>query len=65
MTKILATVLFAVLAGTLAVHAMPPAIAAKSAPVQPSFDIVMPAPHEPFDQTEITPVETVGASRTE
>ncbi|MEP7100893.1 MAG: hypothetical protein ABI781_10310 [Burkholderiales bacterium] len=65
MTKIFAAALFAILAGTLAVHAMPPEAVANSAPVQPSFDIAMPAPQEPFDTTVITAVETVGASRTE
>lgn len=65
MTKILAAALFAVLAVTLAVHATPSVVAVSSAPVQPSFDIAMPAPQEPLDATVITPVETVGASRTD
>ncbi|MBC7832932.1 MAG: hypothetical protein H7Y62_13050 [Hyphomicrobium sp.] len=65
MTKIFAAALLAILAGALVVHAMPPEAVASSTPVQPSFDIAMPAPQEPFDTTEITAVETVGASRTE
>ena len=47
MTRTLASALFAILAGALAVHAMPRELVARSATVQPSFDIAMPAAQEP------------------
>ena len=65
MIKIIAAALFTVLACSLAVFAMPSTVVAASAPVQPSFDFEMPAPQAPFDETVITAVETVGASRTD
>ena len=65
MTKILALALFAILAGCVAVEALPPAAVAGNTPVPPSFDIAMPAPQEPLDTTVITAVETVGAARNE
>jgi hypothetical protein len=53
MIKLLAIALFFVLAGTLAVHAMPRDAGAHEAvaewPVQASFDIAMPALSEPLD----------------
>ena len=71
MNKILIAAFFLILAGCVAVdigqsatHA-PTAVAAATTPeilVTPSFDIEMPVLHEPFDQTPITPMETVGAS---
>jgi hypothetical protein len=62
MTKILVTALLVMLAGFVAVMAVPPTLAASALPVPPSFDIAMPAPQAPFDTTSITPFETVGAS---
>lgn len=66
MTRFLANILFLVFIGVLAGHAASPDAVARSLPVQPSFDVAaMPAPAAPFDTTEITAVETVGAARNE
>lgn len=43
MTKLIASTLFAALAGTLAVLAMPAALVAQTEAVQPSFDVAVPA----------------------
>lgn len=63
MTKILATALLVMLAGFAAVRAVPPTLAARTAPVLPSFDIAMPAPLESFDTTPITAFETASVPR--
>ena len=70
MTKLLAATLFVIAAATFAVSAMPPPDnlgATTSSPSLPSpsssHSFGMPAPQAPFDTTEITAVETVGASR--
>lgn len=72
MTKLLAATLFVIAAATFAVSAMPPPAnlgATTSSPSLPSpspspwHSFGMPAPQAPFDTTEITAVETVGASR--
>jgi hypothetical protein len=65
MTKIVAAALLVILAGFVAVKAVPSTQAAMAVPVTPSFDIAMPAPQEPFDTTPITGVETAGASPSE
>lgn len=68
MTKILAP-LFVLFAGALAYSAMAPSAVAHSAapvqtvPAQPASGSAMPAPQEPLDTTEITPVESAGAAR--
>ncbi len=64
MTRILVATLLLVLAGCVAVEAVQPVAAAiDTAPA--SFEIAMPAPHEPLDTTPITAVETVGAAPNE
>ena len=63
MTKILASALFAVLVGGLAVHTLPAAAIAAATPVQGSFDIAMPASQEPHDQAVLAAAETTGVSR--
>jgi hypothetical protein len=70
MNKTLIAGLLLVIAGCLVVQAQthataktPAASVAQPLPVPPSFDIEMPVLHEPFDETAITPTETVGAAR--
>ncbi len=70
MTKIVAIALFLVLAGTLAVHAVPRDAATREAvaaewPVQPSFDVALPVLSEASDVTSATKTATVGGARSE
>ena len=71
--KLLWTALLSSLAASIVLYAMLPAGAAEATQVtaplgeSQTFSPVMswPAPQEPFDNTPITPVETVGAARFE
>ena len=69
MTKFLVTILFAVLVTASAIYMLQPVEAAS--PTEPAMDPTAtrraepepawPAPAAPFDETPITPFETVGA----
>ncbi|MDM0066749.1 hypothetical protein [Variovorax sp. J31P207] len=70
MTKLLATALLSIVAASIVFYAIQPVDAAATpqasdSPVSNSFtsiDLSMPPPQEPFDNTPITPFETVGAA---
>jgi hypothetical protein len=66
MNKTLAFSMFAAALFALSLHSVPNVTAAEAAPTPISQDVAaMPAPQEPFDNTPITAVETVGAARGE
>ncbi|MDM0033452.1 hypothetical protein QTI33_15055 [Variovorax sp. J22P271] len=70
MTKLLATALISIVAASMVVYAIQPVDAAVTPQASiglalssfTSTDLSMPPPQEPFDNTPITPVETVGAA---